>query len=85
MHGGPYRIATQTQQQLEDFLIGLYADLSFHAFLKGLVTPRTYRPILIVDKDTTVLHTGILLSMVFGRQGKSLFLLGYDIAPPYPR
>ena len=60
MHSRPNRIGTKTHQELENFLISVPANPALWTFFKVMTTPRAQTPILIINKNTTILHRSSL-------------------------
>ena len=84
MHGRPDGIGTQSQKEFEYLTIGLGADLTFRPRLKGLA-PWAQAPVLIVQENATIRHTGLLLGGIVAVDGQTGFPFRHHIAPPYPR
>ena len=94
VHSRPYHIATQSQQQLENFLVGLHTNLhqsfTFHSTclvvgrFKRPMAPHQRTPVLIVDENATTLHRRTLHRGKAFLDAQLIFPLWYVVAPPHP-
>ena len=85
VHGRPNGISPQTEQQLENLLIGLCGNQALRPWCKSLATPGARAPVFIVDEDATIGHTRRMRHREIVAECQPVFLLGYQIAPPNPR
>ena len=84
MHTGPDGVSPQPQQQLEDLLIGLGADMSKGSRIESRITPMAQAPVLIIQKDAAIGYTRLLFGLESRIHHQPVLLLRHHIAPPYP-
>ena len=78
VHSRPEGIGTQTQHQFKKFTISLRPHIVFR--------PLTQTPVLIIDKNATVLHRGgMFYAEGVGQRERIRTGIRTYIAPPYPR
>ena len=78
----------QPQQQLEDALVGVRADVAF-AIVDGgvhlLCGPRAQAPVLIVEEDAAVLHRRLALHVCAGMDEDGCVVVRQEHRPTSPR
>ena len=94
VHGRPNHIASQPQQQLEDFLVGLHTNLHQPLTLHGTrfvvgrfkrpMAPQQRTPVLIVNEDASTLHRRTLHRGKAFLDAQLFFPLWYVVTPPHP-
>ena len=88
MHRRPQRVGMQTQQQLEDALVGVRADVALAVIYRGvhlLRGPRTQAPVLVIQEDAAILHRWRRLYKQTGPHVDSGVMRDGHIGPPRPR
>ena len=84
MHAGPQGIGTQTEQQLEDALVGGDAYLTRGRRVVGGLTPGAQAPVFVVEEDAAEGHAGLLPADEITGDDEPRLALGHHVAPPYP-
>ena len=84
VHGRPYRVGPQTQQEFKYLPIGLGTDLAVGTRFKVLTAPRTGTPVLIIDKDAAIGHAGLLSRVEVTADSQPSLSFRHDVAPPHP-
>ena len=84
MLGRPQTVGTETKQKFHQLSIGVGAYV-LDSLVDGILSPGQHGPVLVVDEESTVLHTGSFHLGTVSTQVKGALGGRLHISPPYIR